>query len=195
MRCLNSDTVLRKYFCYSPTSVVIILSPISWFSKISLQWAGIVQSVQRLGYGLHDRMIGSIPGGGWQFFSGAHPASDPMGTRGSFLRCKAAGAWSWPLTSTAEVTERVVPYESVSKSFRTGRLEWELQMVHISATRCNFIAILWVSLVSFAAITLCVASQRVFVVVSLYFVINPVRKLLDTPSCTHSPHTPLWRGA
>jgi hypothetical protein len=34
--------------------------------------------------------------------------------------------------------------------------------------------------VSFAAITLCVASQRVFVVV--YFVIDSVRKLLDTPS-------------
>jgi uncharacterized membrane protein len=32
----------------------------------------------------------------------------------------------------------------------------------------------------FAAITICVASQRVFVVV--YFVIDSVRKLLDTPS-------------
>jgi hypothetical protein len=35
--------------------------------------------------------------------------------------------------------------------------------------------------VSFAAITLCVASQRVFIVV-VYFVIESVRKLLDTPS-------------
>jgi hypothetical protein len=34
--------------------------------------------------------------------------------------------------------------------------------------------------VSFAAITLCVASQRMFVVV-VYFVIASVRKLLDTP--------------
>jgi len=34
--------------------------------------------------------------------------------------------------------------------------------------------------VSSAAITLCVASQRVFIVV--YFVIDSVRKLLDTPS-------------
>jgi len=33
--------------------------------------------------------------------------------------------------------------------------------------------------VSFAAITLCVASQRVFIVVSVYFVIDSVRKLLD----------------
>jgi hypothetical protein len=31
--------------------------------------------------------------------SGVHPASYPMGTRGSFPGSKAAGAWSWPLTS------------------------------------------------------------------------------------------------
>jgi hypothetical protein len=37
--------------------------------------------------------------------------------------------------------------------------------------------------VSFAAVTLCVASQRVFIVVVIvYFVIDSVRKLLDTPS-------------
>jgi hypothetical protein len=35
---------------------------------------------------------------------------------------------------------------------------------------------------SFAAITLCFVSQLVFIVV--YFVIDSVRKLLDTPSCT-----------
>jgi hypothetical protein len=35
---------------------------------------------------------------------------------------------------------------------------------------------------SFAAITLCVASQRVFIIVVVYFVIDSVRKLLDTPS-------------
>jgi len=34
---------------------------------------------------------------------------------------------------------------------------------------------------SFASITFCVASQRVFIVVSVYFAINSVRKLLDTP--------------
>jgi hypothetical protein len=55
-------------------------------------------------------------------------------------------------------------------------------MVQLSATRCSYIAILWVSLVSFAAITFCVASQLVFIVVSVYFVINSVRKLLVTPS-------------
>jgi hypothetical protein len=55
-------------------------------------------------------------------------------------------------------------------------------MVQLSAIRCSCIAILWVSIVSFAAITLCVASQRVFVVVVIDFVIDLVRKLLDTPS-------------
>jgi hypothetical protein len=37
--------------------------------------------------------------------------------------------------------------------------------------------------VSFAAITLCAASQLVFIVVSLYLVIDSVRNLLVTPSC------------
>jgi hypothetical protein len=31
--------------------------------------------------------------------SGAHPASYPMGSEGSFPKCKGAGTWSWPLTS------------------------------------------------------------------------------------------------
>jgi hypothetical protein len=36
--------------------------------------------------------------------------------------------------------------------------------------------------VSFAAVTLCVDSQRVFVVVVVDFVIDSVRELLDIPS-------------
>jgi hypothetical protein len=38
-------------------------------------------------------------------------------------------------------------------------------MVQLSATMCSYSAILWVSLVNFEAITLCVVSQRVFIVV------------------------------
>jgi len=34
-------------------------------------------------------------------------------------------------------------YKGVPKSFWTGRLEQELQMVQLSATRCNCITILW----------------------------------------------------
>jgi hypothetical protein len=33
----------------------------------------------------------------------AHPASYPMGNRGSLSGSKAAGAWSWPPQSSAEV--------------------------------------------------------------------------------------------
>jgi hypothetical protein len=55
------------------------------------------------------------------------------------------------------------------------------------------IAILCVSLVSFAAITLRVASQRVFIVVlSVYFVIDSVRKLLDTPSYYRDSNFRQW---
>jgi hypothetical protein len=67
------------------------------------------------------------------------------------------------------------------KSFRTRRLERELRMVHLSAIRCSCIDILWVNLVSFAAITLYDASQWLFIIV-VYFVIDSVRKLLDIPS-------------
>jgi hypothetical protein len=62
-------------------------------------------------------------------------------------------------------------YEGVSRSFRTGRLERELQMVQLSATRCSCIAILRVSLVSFATIPLRVAFQRVFIVVVVVVVV------------------------
>jgi len=79
---------------------------------------------------------------------------------------------------------RCIPkeYEGVSISFQTSRLEWELQMVQHSDTRCSHITIVWVSLVSFAAITLCIASERVIPNVSIYFVMDSVRKLLNTPS-------------
>jgi hypothetical protein len=73
-------------------------------------------------------------------------------------------------------------YEGVSKSFRTGRLARELQMVQLPATRCSCVTILYVSLVSFPAITLYVASQRVIPKVSVYLFIDSVRKLLDTDS-------------
>jgi hypothetical protein len=42
--------------------------------------------------------------------------------------------------------------------------------------------------VSFAAIILCVTSQQVIPKVSVYFVIDSVRKLLDTPSYFKGRH-------
>jgi hypothetical protein len=65
-------------------------------------------------------------------------------------------------------------------------------MVQLSATRCGCIAILWVSLVSFAAVTLYVASQRVFIVISVNFVIDSIRKLLDTPLFVFHIQLSLW---
>jgi hypothetical protein len=65
-----------------------------------------------LGYGLDYRgcRVRFLTGAGnfslhhrVQNGSGAHPASYPMGTRGSFLGDKAAGTWSWPLTYSAEI--------------------------------------------------------------------------------------------
>jgi hypothetical protein len=59
-----------------------------------------------LGYGLDNRGSGfPITAGAGNFplshrvqnGSGAHPASYPMGTRGSFPGGKAAGSWSWHL--------------------------------------------------------------------------------------------------
>jgi hypothetical protein len=59
-----------------------------------------------LGYRLDDRGVRVPVGAGnssphhrVQTGSGAHAASYPIGTRGSFSGEKAAGAWSWPLTS------------------------------------------------------------------------------------------------
>jgi hypothetical protein len=60
-------------------------------------------------------------------------------------------------------------YMGVSKSLRNGHLEQELQTVQLSAIRCSCIAILWVSLVSFATITLCIASQWAFIVCKRIF--------------------------
>jgi hypothetical protein len=48
--------------------------------------------------------------------------------------------------------------------------------------------------VSFVAITLCVASQRVFIIV-VCFVIESVRKLLDTPSYMDDPSSFLILGS
>jgi hypothetical protein len=61
-----------------------------------------------LGYELDDRDSRvRFPAGAGNFSlhhrvqngSGAHPASHTLGTRGAFPGGKAAGAWSWPLTS------------------------------------------------------------------------------------------------
>jgi hypothetical protein len=42
--------------------------------------------------------------------SGAYLASYPVGTRGSFPRSKAVGAWSWPPPSSAQVKKNARSY-------------------------------------------------------------------------------------
>jgi hypothetical protein len=66
----------------------------------------------------------------------------------------------------------------------SGLATWSETCKWYSSLSLKFscIAILWVSLVSFAAITLCVASQRGVFIIVVYFVIDSVRKFLDAPS-------------
>jgi hypothetical protein len=47
-----------------------------------------------------------------------------------------------PFLSCTLYMKAVTQYEDVSRSFRTGRLERELQMIQLSATMCSYIAIL-----------------------------------------------------
>jgi hypothetical protein len=54
-----------------------------------------------------------------------------------------AGRCVWNTDDTAlGLVTGLKTYEGISKSFRIGRLERELQMVQLSATRCSCIAIL-----------------------------------------------------
>jgi len=72
-------------------------------------------------------------------------------------------------------------YEGVSKSFRTGRLERELQMIQISATRCYFVS---QSSEFCRHNPLCCFSTS-----DCYFVIDSVRKLSDTTSYIFIPNS------
>jgi hypothetical protein len=71
------------------------------------------------------------------------------------------------------------------------KAQGQLYFTFASAPSCNCIAILWVSLVSFAAITLRVASQWIIPKLSVCFVVDSIRKLLDTPSYIPAPRTAL----
>jgi hypothetical protein len=66
-------------------------------------------------------------------------------------------------------------------------------MVQLSATRCGCIATLWVSLASFAAITLCVASQRVFCCCCC-FCFCLFRYGLSPETCGYAPYSPSVSG-
>jgi hypothetical protein len=62
-----------------------------------------------------------------------YPRADLSKPRPAIMFCTACGG-------SAKFTD--IKYEGVSKSFRTGRLEPELQILQFSATRCSCITIL-----------------------------------------------------
>jgi hypothetical protein len=131
-----------------------------------------LHEAERPGFDSHERqgLICSGKCGRSMKLSTILPLVSRSGTRECCITTACIPSWS---TRISQVQRN----EDVSKSFRTGSRERELQMVQLSATKCSFIDILRVSLMRFATITLCVASQRVFIVVSVYFVIYSVRKL------------------
>jgi hypothetical protein len=94
----------------------------------------------------------------------------------------------WRPTSTdcVYLMKQHFMYEGVSKSFRIGHLERELQIVQLSATRCSCIAILWVSLVSFAVIT--------FVLLLNEFLLMSVCISLSTQSGNFWLHPPMLQS-
>jgi hypothetical protein len=102
--CLSvADQVSHTYQIKGDVTVLHIL--IFWFYREESRDSSVCIE---LGYGLDDRgsrvrFSAVIENFSFnhrvQNGSGAHLASYPMGTRGSFIGGKAAGAWSWPLTS------------------------------------------------------------------------------------------------
>jgi hypothetical protein len=95
----------KKKTCHHDSVHLLCGNFLSVFEKLKSRDSsvGVV-----LGYGLDDQGLSFwFLARVWNFslhhhiqnISGAHPASYPMGTRGSFPGVRAAGAWSWPLTS------------------------------------------------------------------------------------------------
>jgi hypothetical protein len=64
----------------------------------------------------------------------------------------------------------------------SGLAAWNENCKWYNSLPLGAVVSLFYELLSFAAIIMCVASQRVFIVVSVYFVTDSVRKLLNTPS-------------
>jgi hypothetical protein len=97
---VNATSTSFKFLTYSPW--------LSSYLTYCYAKSAVGKESLALGYGLDDRGYRvRFPAGAGncslhhrvQNGSGAHPASYPMSTRGSFPVGKAAGAWSWPLTS------------------------------------------------------------------------------------------------
>jgi hypothetical protein len=69
-------------------------------------WSGVRVPVGAGNFSLHHRV---------QTGSGAHLASYPMGTRGSFLGFKVAGVWSWPFASICAAVKNAWSHTSTPR--------------------------------------------------------------------------------
>jgi hypothetical protein len=88
-RCSQNVTV--KFTFPNRTSFSKGAGIAQWYSAgLRTGWSGVRVPVGAGNFSPHHRV---------QTGSGAYPASYIMGTRGSFLGSKAAGAWSWPFIS------------------------------------------------------------------------------------------------
>jgi hypothetical protein len=78
------------YSTFSHSSLLRLVLILHSNTGLRAGWSGVRFPAGAGNFSLHHHV---------QNCSGAHPASYPMGTRGSFTGVKAAGARSWPLTS------------------------------------------------------------------------------------------------
>jgi hypothetical protein len=81
---------LESLFLVSYCNVMMSLDSSVYSAGLRARLSGVRVPTGAGNFSLHHR---------FQTYFGAHPASCTMDTRGSFPGDKAAGAWSWPLTS------------------------------------------------------------------------------------------------
>jgi hypothetical protein len=89
---LHQLLIIRKLVNSVFLSLSLGVGIAQWYSAgFRAGWSGVPVLAGAGNFSLHSHVQGgSAP---------PPPASYPMGTRGSFPRSKAVGAWSWPLTS------------------------------------------------------------------------------------------------
>jgi hypothetical protein len=92
----HSYFTIWKQTRFAFVSLYLETGTAQWYSaRLWARWSAFRVPAGAGNFSLHHRI---------QTGSGTHPASYPMGTRGSLPDGKAVGVWNWPLTpSSAEV--------------------------------------------------------------------------------------------